>query len=960
MLMGVINFFSIPGFLVGSLIFLLGVITLFSERRLRISGSFFLLTSSTALWLSSYGCLFSIKNPSPQQILFFSQLAHMGVSFIPGFIVLFISSVVRTSPFFRIWVFISVGISCLFCLINLKTNLWIHGAKQFFWGVYPQYGIFSIAFVLFFFVALFSGLFMLGKGYKNALSERAKGRLKALLTAFSVGSLASVDYFANYGIEVYPVGYLPIFFFIVLTADTMRRYHLSDVTPAFAAEKILETMQGVVLGIDLDGIIRMANRSACEILGYDKMELLGMPAKRIMSEGLSSVNRDIPLAQHLFTGKDKNLRNYETQWTAKNGQLIHFSVSASVMRGRVGDKGEGIIYVAQDLTERLHREEVLRESEDRFRSVTESANDAIISADSEGNILSWNRGARHIFGYDSDEVLHKPLTLLMPEKYRESHARGLQRLSVSGESSLIGKVVELIGLRKNGEEFPIELSLSSWRSTRGVFYSGIIRDISQRKKLQDERDRYFNLPLDMLCTADFDGYFRQLNPAWEKTLGWSIEELMARPWIEFVHPDDRSVTMTQGEKLKAGLSITAFENRYLCKDGYYKTFLWSATVPPGENLIYAAARDITESKKNRQMRLRLASIVESSNDAVLIVSEDGEIWSWNRGAEKIYGYSTAEVIGKPLAILFPENRTESVKNIIEGGLCDGGIENFETVGVRKGGVPIQVSLTVSPIKDETEHRKTISLIGRNITKVKEAEEVLRHRKDLEMKSNFISMVSHELRTPLTVIKMSVDILKNGEAGPLGPQQIEWIDMCFRNVSRLSRLISKVLDFQKLESGQMKYEFEETDLNEIIRETEKSTRMLLGEKAVELKLDLSPDLPRLQLDRDKIVEVITNIMDNASKFTQAGSIFVKTIELEGVVRTTIQDTGIGIRPEDLPRLFSSFTQLHATEHRIGGTGLGLSISKKIIEQHGGQIWAESVEGKGTTFFIDLPLSRTKNN
>lgn len=1075
------SWYAFPPLLVGLLIALQGFAALFFEKRLRVSASFFLMTLSASLWLTTYGVLFSLKNPDRETALALIRLSHIGVSFIPSCMLLFISFVARTSKPFHRAVYVCFAASIFFCIVNLRTDWWIWGAKQFFWGFYPQYSLFSVFFLVFFFGCLFAGLWTLWRGYESALSERARGRLKSLLIAFSVSSLASVDYLANFSVSFYPCGYLPVLFFILMTADTMRRYHLADMTPAFAAEKILETMQGIVVVLDWDGIVRLVNHSACESLGYKREELLGMPGSLIMDTGEKPAPGEIPLSTQLDSAGTKP-RSYTMRWKTKDGKILVLSVAASVLRNRSGDRGEGVVYIAQDLSAR-HKleqalevsedrfqlvvenvrdyaiymldsrgnvetwnlgaerikgysadeiigahfskfyieedrrediprkelesaarqgfvesegwrsrkdgsrfwgyltitvlknrkgavlgylaitrdmtasktaEEILRESEDRFRSVTESAHDAIVSADSEGAVLSWNQGAKKIFGYQTEEVLGKPVSMLMAERFREIQHQALAQFKLTGDSGVIGRAVELTGLRKDGTEFPLELSLSTWKSARGVFFSGIIRDITERKKLEKERDSYFNLSLDMLATADRSGNFRQVNPAWEKALGWSPDELKSRPWMELIHAEDRSAARSALEGLEPMRSSVQFENRFLCKDGYYKYLFWSATLPPGDDVVFVAARDITEERKNRQIRLRLAAIVEFSNDAIIMISHDGEIRSWNRGAEKVYGYSAAEIVGESISLLFPSNRIYELKEIIESAVSNSGVENYETVGVRKGGGQLHVSLTISPIRDAAENLQAISIIGRNITKMKEAEEVLRRRKDLEMKSNFISMVSHELRTPLTVIKMGVDILRSGEAGAVNEQQMEWVDMCYRNVERLARLITKVLDFQKLESGKIEYEFKKEDINEVVTEVEKSVRLLLGAKKIDILTELAPHLPPLMIDRDKIIEVLTNLIDNALKFTPEGSVTVKTERIAGFIRLTVSDTGIGIRREDLPKLFSSFTQVHAIHHKTGGTGLGLAISKKIIEQHQGKIWVESEYEKGTSFFIELPI------
>lgn len=1029
------NFYAFPPLLVGAIILLFGIGTLIWEHGERVSRSFFLMMLSTAVWLGGYGFAYLANDPATA--LVWVQVSHLGVCLIPSFIFLFTLILVGQVQTFRVYARINFAVSLLFYIAGLWTHSWITGVTRYFWGFYARYGPMGGPFLFFFFAVSFASLILLWRGYRDAVSEKVlRRRLKAFLTAFMVGYLASVDYLAAFGVPVYPFGYVAVTAFIILSVYAIRRYHLMDITPALAAQQILETMQGAVLVTDLKGIIRVVNKAACRMFGYQESEVLGMSIGRIIETPfdlkVGQGGRTAKISSPTFAWSSGEIRNHGITWRAKNGKKIHVSMSASPLRG-VRHSVEGMVYVALDITElknateaiqlahdllekrvaertleitemnralhseiserkraeealkkahdeleiqvakrteelskvnlalkneimeRRRAEEVLKESEERFRSTTESANDAIVAGDSHGNIISWNRGARRIFGYEEKEVIGRPLTILMPERYRESHRQGVERMRSGGESRVLGRTLELSGIRKNGEEFPLELSLSSWKTAKGIFYSGIMRDISERKRLSEERDRFFNLSVDMLCIADFDGYFKQLNPVWEKTLGWSLDELMAKPYIEFIHPDDRRTTLEEGKKARKGEVISSFENRYLCKDGSFRWLLWNAMPLPAAGLIYGAARDITERKKAREMRLRLASIVESTDDSILSMTLKGVVMSWNRGAEKTYGYLAGEMIGQSFARLIPEDHSEEVEGILNRILEGGQLENYETKRLCKDGRLIDVSLTLSPIKDEAGKIIGISSIGRDITKLKLAEEALRQKKDLEVKSGFVSMVSHELRTPLTAIKMAIDILMVGEAGPVRPEQKEWLDMAQRNVERLTRLIKNVLDFQKLDAGPMFADCKEQDINEMIRELEMTLRSFAHHRNLSFDFELAEGLPEVSFDREKISEVLMNLVSNAVNFTDQGKICLKTERKENTVEVAVTDTGIGIRSQDMPRLFKHFTQLHGDHGKTGGTGLGLAISKKIIDQHGGVIGANSEYGKGSTFYFRLPIT-----
>lgn len=229
------------------------------------------------------------------------------------------------------------------------------------------------------------------------------------------------------------------------------------------------------------------------------------------------------------------------------------------------------------------------------------------------------------------------------------------------------------------------------------------------------------------------------------------------------------------------------------------------------------------------------------------------------------------------------------------------------------------------------------------------------RKAMSVKSHFTSTVSHELRTPLAAIKEGIAIVLDSSAGAVNEKQKEFLILAKRNVDRLSRLINDILDFQKLESGKMTFHMEEHDINNVVREVQETMLVVAKNKGLDMTLSLEDNLPVLRFDRDKILQVVTNFVNNAIKFTEKGSIKISTSHGDNFVRVSIQDTGPGIQEEDLPKLFQQFIQLKdAPERKSSGTGLGLAISKEIIEEHKGKIWAESKINEGSVFSFALPV------
>jgi len=245
----------------------------------------------------------------------------------------------------------------------------------------------------------------------------------------------------------------------------------------------------------------------------------------------------------------------------------------------------------------------------------------------------------------------------------------------------------------------------------------------------------------------------------------------------------------------------------------------------------------------------------------------------------------------------------------------------------------------------------------DITEHKKAEEKI--KEIANMKSEFISNVSHELRTPMTAMKEGIDLVLDGLAGDINEEQKELLGIAKKNVDRLTRLINDVLDFQKLESGKMKFNLEANDVNQIVNDVYKI--MVFPAKNVDLDflLELDQNLPKVKFDSDKITQVLTNLVNNAMKFTEKGNITIKTSKTKDAVQVSVSDTGYGIKKEDLPKVFDGFEQLSSGgQRKTGGTGLGLTISKEIVEQHGGKIWVESELGKGSKFMFTLPLCCTE--
>jgi PAS domain S-box-containing protein len=377
------------------------------------------------------------------------------------------------------------------------------------------------------------------------------------------------------------------------------------------------------------------------------------------------------------------------------------------------------------------REESLRESQAKFQDLVETIGDWVWEVDREGIFTYASPRVRDLLGYEPEEVLGRTPFDLMPL----AEAQRVGRLFRSLAASRLPIVALVnINVHKNGRLVVLETSGAPIFDAGGAFrgYRGVDRDITARKEaeaaLEESEERFrsiFELSADPICIADIHGCFRLVNPAFERVLGYVTKELLSKPFLEFVHPEDRGKTLRViEEKLQRGETVLSFENRYVRKDGVVVWLEWMSR-PFAEDLTIAIARDITGRKHADQIVSRLAAIVESSDDAITGKTLEGIITNWNKGAEILYGYAAEEALGRNISFLVPPDREDDVSYILEKIRNEQSIDHYETVRIGKDGRRIDVSVTISPVKDAAGKILGASTIARDITERKRMEEALR-------------------------------------------------------------------------------------------------------------------------------------------------------------------------------------------------------------------------------------------
>jgi PAS domain S-box-containing protein len=390
---------------------------------------------------------------------------------------------------------------------------------------------------------------------------------------------------------------------------------------------------------------------------------------------------------------------------------------------------------------------------------------------------------------------------------------------------------------------------------------------------------------------------------------------------------------------------------------------------------------LRERRRAEETVVQLAAIVESSDDAIVGTTTHGEILSWNAGAERLFGYTAAEMIGRPAATLVPESRMHELTSVARRVNAGEGVEEHQSRGRRKDGSEVDVSLTVSPIFDAVNRVTGTAVIARDITHIRRqqaqlqallakervaradaesaqralAEQNERLRELDRLKDEFISLVSHELRTPLTSIRGYLELLLDGGAGDLTDDQSRFLAVVDRNSKRLMHLVGDLLFLAQVEAGKLALELGDVELDALVVEAVEAAKPIADEKGIDLKASVEP-IPTMVGDRGRLAQVLDNLVSNALKFTgDGGTVDVVVESANGEAVVEVRDTGIGISAEEQEHLFDRFFRsAEATERAIPGTGLGLTIAKAIVERHEGEIEVESVTGEGTTMRVRLPV------
>ena len=361
--------------------------------------------------------------------------------------------------------------------------------------------------------------------------------------------------------------------------------------------------------------------------------------------------------------------------------------------------------------------------------------------------------------------------------------------------------------------------------------------------------------------------------------------------------------------------------------------------------------DITERKRAEEAQGRLVAIVESADDAIVGKDLNGIITDWNGGAERIFGYTAEEAVGRHVSMLIPPDRADEEQDILRRIRRGEYISHYETVRRRKDGDFIDVSLSVSPILDAQGKIIGASKIARDIADQKRLEDALRDSD--RRKDEFLAMLSHELRNPLATIRNSVQLLR---MDPGDAMQRKVLGPLERQVGTLTRLVDDLMDVSRVTMGRVQLQRSDVPVNRVLRDAADTVRREMRDRNHSFNLDLPDSKLMINADAVRLEQVIVNLLTNAAKYTPDGGTIQLAAERDGddaVLR--VRDSGIGIEPELLPHVFALFSQGSTTLDRAtGGLGIGLALVKYLVEMHGGSVTARSNgPGTGSEFIVRLP-------
>jgi PAS domain S-box-containing protein len=466
---------------------------------------------------------------------------------------------------------------------------------------------------------------------------------------------------------------------------------------------------------------------------------------------------------------------------------------------------------------------------------------------------------------------------------------------------------------------------------------------------------------DAVISTNADGQVTFVNRRAETLTGWTQAESLGRPLSDVLRLVD-GVTRLPAEDLAArairdGLALERDNHAILIGRGGAEIPIEDSAAPTRDesgNRLGAVVvfRDVSLRKEAEEAQALLASIVASSDDAIVSKTLDGIIRSWNAGAQRLFGYTAEQAIGRPITMIIPAERLDEEHEILARISRGERVDHFETVRVTRDGRLIDLSLTVSPVRDGSGRIVGASKIARDISDRKRADDVIREAD--RRKDQFIALLAHELRNPLAPLRNGLQVMRLMESDPATMQQMR--EMMDRQLGHMVRLIDDLLDISRITQNKLELRRSRVLLSEVLTSAVETARPAIDDARHRFAISIPPEPIFLDADLTRLAQVFSNLLMNSAKYTKAGGEISLTVEsVDNRVQIAVRDTGIGIPVEAMPQIFDMFSQVdRSIERTTGGLGIGLALVKALVEMHGGTVVVASAgEDRGSTFTVTLP-------
>jgi PAS domain S-box-containing protein len=724
---------------------------------------------------------------------------------------------------------------------------------------------------------------------------------------------------------------------------------------------------GIVVS-DSDGNITEANDAFLTMLGYSPEDLM---AGRLSGKNLNTPERDQTDARARVQLQNEGIaRPWEKELVRKDGSRVPVLIAVAML------EKTSFVAVVADLTQNKRAEAALQKSQARLAALYDAGVIGILVGTLDGRILEINDALLGAVGYSRQEILSGSVVWksLTPPEWRDSDTSAVEQLKDTGVIALRQKEY----LHKDGSRVPVMSGAALLAGTVDETISFVL-DLTANKQaalavehLREVRasETMFRGLLeaapDAVVIVDSAGKIVRVNHQAERLFGYTPKELVGQS-IDILTPERlREARRAQRGEHMANTAprvlASNFEIRAVRKDGtefpveVSQGLLETADGP----LISSAIRDISERKRSEMQRFHLAAIVDSSSDAIVGKTLDGIVTSWNDGAHRMFGYTSAEMVGKSITLLIPTGREHEEVAILEQLRRDARVEQFDTVRRRKDGSELHVSLTSSPIHDGAGGLIGASKIVRDITARRHAEQALAAAKDAAEAANreleaFSYSVAHDLRAPLRGMNGFARSLLNSYRDKLDAEGQDWLQEIVLNAKKMGELIDGLLSLARVTRSDLQRD--DVDLSEMVRDTVAQLAFSEPERSVELGVQ---DQLHANVDVRLARALLQNLLGNAWKFTSkmpVARLEFGSTDKAGLPAFFVRDNGAGFDMAFANKLFAPFQRLHTVDEFVG-TGIGLATVQRIVHRHGGRVWAESAVDAGATFYFTFSAETSR--